>query len=221
MTTTTTPADSTKALSPKAERTRALLVSSARYVFNRDGLADARVSDIVKKSRVSHGTFYTYFTSKQDVFEHVIIEFFDEIRAAIDALSDGKSRTPYEAIHRENLAYMNVLKANARIVGLMQVHSISNEDVVTQRHREESRYFMERAEKSIRAFQERGLAYRDIDPAYVSRALGCMLEQFCIQWVTQGWEFESEAAARQLTNVWARSLGLEVPSEGLPGHSPR
>jgi AcrR family transcriptional regulator len=211
--TITTPSNATKSLSPKAERTRALLVSSARFVFNRDGLADARVSDIVKKSNVSHGTFYTYFTSKQDIFEHVIIEFFDEIRGAIDALSDGQTRTTYEAIHRENLAYMNVLKANARIVGLMLVHSISHQDAVTERHREESRYFMERAERSIRQFQDRGVAYSDIDAAYVSRALGCMLEQFCIQWVTQGWDFEIEAAARQLTNVWARSLGLEVPPE--------
>lgn len=211
--TISTPSGPTKTRTPKAERTRAVLVSSARYIFNRDGLADARVSDIVKKSRVAHGTFYTYFTSKEDVFEHVIIEFFDDIRGAIDALADGETRTPYEAIHRENLAYINVLKANARIVGLMLVHSISNEDAIATRHREESRYFMERAANSIRHFQERGLAHEDVDPVYVSRALGCMLEQFCIQWVTQGWEFDVETAARQLTNVWARSIGLEVPPE--------
>lgn len=211
--TISTPSGSTKTRTPKAERTRAALVSSARYIFNRDGLADARVSDIVKKSRVAHGTFYTYFTSKEDVFEHVIIEFFDDIRGAIDSLADGQTRTPYEAIHRENLAYINVLKANARIVGLMLVHSISSQDAITARHREESRYFMERAENSIRHFQERGLAHADVDPHYVSRALGCMLEQFCIQWVTQDWDFDVETAARQLTNVWARSIGLDVPAE--------
>lgn len=203
-------AEPTKTRSPKAERTRARLIGSARHVFNRVGLADARVSDIVKHSRVSHGTFYTYFTSKEDVFNHVVLEFFDDIRVTIEALSDGERRTPYEAIRRENLAYIKLLKANARIVGLVLMHSASD-DPIGMRYREDALYFMQRAESSIRSYQDRGLAHEDVNPTYVSRALGCMLEQFCVQWVTQGWNLDIDEAATQLTNIWARAIGLEVP----------
>ena len=52
----------------KGLRTREELVAAARRVFERDGYTGARVADIAAEAGLAHGSFYTYFSSKQDVF---------------------------------------------------------------------------------------------------------------------------------------------------------
>src|SRR4051794_2983245 len=59
-------------LTPRGRRTRSALVSAARAVFERDGFVGARVTDIAAHAGVAHGTFYTYFDSKEAVFRDVI-----------------------------------------------------------------------------------------------------------------------------------------------------
>lgn len=60
--------------SRRGTRTRAALVAAARSVFERDGYLASRVTDIADEARVAHGTFYTYFDSKAEVFAAVLHE---------------------------------------------------------------------------------------------------------------------------------------------------
>jgi len=53
---------------PRAERTRALLLDTARAVFLERGYGGTRVDDIADAAATSRATFYTYFPSKRDVF---------------------------------------------------------------------------------------------------------------------------------------------------------
>src|ERR1700722_9928197 len=57
--------------SPKGEVTRARLVKAAKEIFERDGLFDARITDIAKRAKVSYGAFYHYFDTKEQVFREV------------------------------------------------------------------------------------------------------------------------------------------------------
>ena len=47
-------------------------MAAARRVFERDGYFGARVADITAEAGVAHGSFYTYFASRQDVFVAVL-----------------------------------------------------------------------------------------------------------------------------------------------------
>ena len=59
----------------RAARGRAqALVEAARRVFERDGFLEARITDITAEAGVAAGTFYTYFTSKEDAFAAVMEE---------------------------------------------------------------------------------------------------------------------------------------------------
>ena len=51
--------------------TRARLVEAAKEVFERDGFLEARITDISKQAGVSHGAYYHYFTSKEELFREV------------------------------------------------------------------------------------------------------------------------------------------------------
>src|SRR5690348_9883326 len=54
--------------------TRRRVRDCAVQVFRRDGLAAARIDDIVKAARVSRGTFYFHFPTKEDVIVELLGE---------------------------------------------------------------------------------------------------------------------------------------------------
>jgi AcrR family transcriptional regulator len=68
------------------EETRRRVRDCALAVFRRDGLAAARIDDIVKGARVSRGTFYFHFPTKEDVIVEILQEAEHRIAAAIAKL---------------------------------------------------------------------------------------------------------------------------------------
>ena len=58
-------------LTARAARTRDALIRAARSLFESQGYLDTNVNDIAKLARVAHGTFYTYFSSKEEIFQEV------------------------------------------------------------------------------------------------------------------------------------------------------
>src|SRR5580704_3768876 len=73
------------------EETRARLRDSALAVFRRDGLAAARIEDIVKAAHVSRGTFYFHFPTKEDVIVEMLGEAENRIAESIARLPKSAS----------------------------------------------------------------------------------------------------------------------------------
>jgi AcrR family transcriptional regulator len=76
-----------RALQARGQRTRQRLLDAAAEVFDRIGYHAARVDDIVAAAESSHGTFYLYFTSKEDLFEQLVGEVATELRGLIGELA--------------------------------------------------------------------------------------------------------------------------------------
>jgi AcrR family transcriptional regulator len=55
-------------------------------VFAKRGYHSARVDDIVKGAKTSHGTFYLYFGNKEDLFRALAEEVTTEMRTLADAM---------------------------------------------------------------------------------------------------------------------------------------
>jgi AcrR family transcriptional regulator len=64
------------------------LLDAAMVVFSRRGYHAARVDDIVKVARTSHGTFYLYFSNKEDLLRALISEAADVVAALDTALDE-------------------------------------------------------------------------------------------------------------------------------------
>jgi AcrR family transcriptional regulator len=60
------------------------LLDAGTQVFAMRGYHAARVDDIVKLARTSHGTFYLYFSNKEDLFRALT----DEVAAAMHKLAE-------------------------------------------------------------------------------------------------------------------------------------
>ncbi|HLI75014.1 MAG TPA: TetR/AcrR family transcriptional regulator [Acidimicrobiales bacterium] len=77
---------SKRALRTQGRKTMRKLLDAAMVVFNRRGYHAARVDDIVKVARTSHGTFYLYFSNKEDLLRALVAEAGEEVAALDHAL---------------------------------------------------------------------------------------------------------------------------------------
>jgi len=92
-------------LTARGARTRAALVKAARALFERQGYLDTNVGDIAKRTRVAHGTFYTYFTSKEEIFAEVSEELQHQLLAVAE--NEQYGLTKRDIGHNINF-FMNV-----------------------------------------------------------------------------------------------------------------
>lgn len=70
-----------RALRARGQRTMRRLIDAGITVFARHGYHAARVDDIVKAAKTSHGTFYLYFSSKEDLLAAVVADVAEELAA--------------------------------------------------------------------------------------------------------------------------------------------
>jgi len=78
-----------RTLRAQGRRTRAKLLNAAMDVFAERGYHSARVDDIVRSARTSHGTFYLYFANKEELFATLAGEVataFDVVAAQLPTL---------------------------------------------------------------------------------------------------------------------------------------
>ncbi len=67
-------------LRQQGRKTLQNLLDAALEVFDERGYHGARVDDIAKLAKTSHGTFYLYFASKEDLFQTLVTDVTEEMR---------------------------------------------------------------------------------------------------------------------------------------------
>ena len=75
-----------RVLRARGQKTRARLLGAGATVFARRGFHAARVDDVVEMARSSHGTFYLYFSSKEDLFDQLVAQVATDLDALVDEL---------------------------------------------------------------------------------------------------------------------------------------
>jgi AcrR family transcriptional regulator len=193
--------------SRKGAATRARLLEAAKGVFEDAGFREARIADIAERAGVSHGSFYHYFDSKEQIFREVA----DAQEALLTASSDDGEPPPpseYERILRANRLYLQRYRDNGRIMGVIEEVSRYDAHVNEARMRRQ-RHFAQRAERAIRRLRDAGAADPDVDPEIASVALGSMVGRFAELWLIEDWgKFDFDAVVEQMTRLWANAIGL-------------
>ncbi|MGV0739739.1 TetR/AcrR family transcriptional regulator [Mycobacterium syngnathidarum] len=195
----------------RGRRTRAALVGAARAVFEDMGYTSARIADIVKTARVSYGSFYHYFESKESVLLEVLTvvagEMFLASRVPEDAPDDAVGR-----IEAGNRRYFAVISRNARLMSVIE--EMAFRDATMLRLKLTIREpFVQRNEAGIRRLQERGAADPTVDARMAAIALGGMVEHLAQLRFIHGVDVDDEQAIATLTDVWARGIGLRPEVE--------
>src|SRR5919199_4433900 len=73
-------------LRAQGRKTMRRLLDAGMTVFEKRGYHAARVDDIVKVAKTSHGTFYLYFANKEDLFRALALDVAEEVSALSETL---------------------------------------------------------------------------------------------------------------------------------------
>jgi AcrR family transcriptional regulator len=200
--------------SKRSERTRAALLQEARKVFNRTGFHDAKIADIVEGASTAHGTFYTHFDSKEDVFLAVLADVLEESFAVTGSVDTGASTAPIDRIAVATRRYLEFYAANARVLASIDQLATVDERFASLRLKTR-RAYIERTAAAIDRWQRQGLADGDVDGEQLAAALGAMAERMAyLGCVFQDGPTDIDEMLAVSNHVWASALGLEqrVPS---------
>ena len=78
---------------PRGERTRRKILDAALVEFGERGFSDSSIVGITARARVALGTFYTYFTSKDEVFRALVGDMSAQVRDAVAPAIEGATDT--------------------------------------------------------------------------------------------------------------------------------
>jgi len=196
-------------MSPKGQRTRAALLRAARTVFERDGLIHARVADITREAGMSHGAFYTYFDSKDDIFRVLITDVMDGIWHTRVSTDGQTGLSAYARIERSNRHFIKVYRENAALFGLHEQGAAYDQTIREHRNLVRRRS-VERVRISIERMQAEGMVRDDVEAGLTAHALVSMVSNCCYFWLVMGeGDFDDEEAAQTLTKLWASALHLQ------------
>jgi AcrR family transcriptional regulator len=198
----------TAPLTARGARTRSTLVKAARSLFEKHGYLDTNVGDIAERARVAHGTFYTYFSSKEEIFAEVA----DSLLHDFQRIADEEPHVPAsghvsERIERANRGYLKAYEVNARMMAVLEQVATFNARLAAVR-RSSRRFWVQRGAESIRRWQQHGMVDERIDPAYAASALGSMVDRSAYVWIVLGEPYDRDEAVIQLTRLYCNALGI-------------
>lgn len=196
--------------STKGARTRTRLLEAAKAVFEDAGFLNARISDIAERAGLSHGSFYHYFESKEQIFREVAAIVDDELGAPLGdvVLAPATGLSPAERLREGVRLHFEAYRAEARIMGIIEQVSRYDEPVAAMmlgRHRQ----YSEQVADSIRELQRRGLADPSLDPDVAAAGIGALTGRFAELWLVQGAiECSMETVVEQVTKLIVNALGI-------------
>lgn len=87
------------------EHTRKNLIETALQVFSYQGISATNTADLAKKAKVSHGTIFLHFPTRDDLIFAVMNEFGDRLATKFDAVAKHqKGITGVLKAHLQTLA---------------------------------------------------------------------------------------------------------------------
>jgi AcrR family transcriptional regulator len=202
--------------SSKGTRTRERLVEAAKEIFEQHGFLEARISDIAERAGQSHGSFYYYFDSKEEIFREVAAAVDAQLFAPLGDVILAHSGLPPEQRVREAMRrHFESYRREARIMGLIEHVSRFDPEVNALRLARHKRY-TEQVADTIRQLQRKKLADPNLDPLLTAAALGALTYRFAEMWLVHGAiDCSMEHAVEQCSQLFANAIRLR---ESKPKH---
>jgi len=199
--------------SRKGTQTRARLLEAAKLVFEEDGFLEARITDIADRAGLSHGSFYHYFESKEEVFREVAEAQEERLtgHAVVDSglLDASTGTTVWDRLRASNHRYLEEYRDEARIMGVIEQVSRYDPHVQSARAARQEHY-LAKAEDSIAQLQHLGRADPELHPRLAAQALSAMVGRFAELWLVQGGlDCSFDEGVDVVTRLCINALGLQ------------
>lgn len=203
------PPNTNRGSTSRGSRTRTRLLQVATEVFAEHGYHEASIVKITTAAQVAQGTFYLYFSSKQQVFEEVVRDLNSRVRRAMHEASSAQ-RGRLAAERAGFGAFFRFTAQNPALYRIMRQAEFVAPDVLHVHYETIARGYI----SGLTSAQERGEVAPDLDPEVTAWALMGIGELVGMRWVT--WS-ESDAAPQDLPPEVFESIMLLIERALAPG----
>jgi AcrR family transcriptional regulator len=107
---------SPRRLTPKSDRTRALILDAARTAFARKGFSGVTISDITDLAAVTRANFYYYFSDKTELFIELGTDTYHQALAVVDGFMEQGSPPNKDDVEAWVAGYFDYLDRNGAFV---------------------------------------------------------------------------------------------------------
>lgn len=171
------------------------------------GYSNATVSDIVRAAGGSRASFYSYFTSADDVLEELVRELADELfEASTRPLEPGDA--PFETLVSTIRQFMHAYGERAPLLAVLDQATVASDAFRSVRLQIRMRFA-----DAIAAAIGRRPTLPDADgleTTTMAVALGGMVEDMARGRYLLGHDIDEDEAVHTLAVLWARAIGLPV-----------
>lgn len=191
----------------RGRRTRSALLAAGRELFEEFGFAAVGIDAVAHRARVSHGTFYTWFDSKETLLREIITGVAEDIFSATSIGTRLPADAAYARIEAANRSFLRAVTRHARILRVLDSLADTREDFRLLRL-EMRESFVQRGMEGLIRLQELGLADPLLPPRATASALGAMVESFAHLWQDPVEGLDEAATVDVLSRLWAGAIGL-------------
>lgn len=145
----------------KTTKRREDIIESAIHLFREKGFDDTSISDIIQHASAGRGTFYAYFTNKEELF----FECADQVLKEIDRDMQEIQNEP-DMHHKLNLRYIyfkSIYPRASDMINLIRGASVSGLEVFTTKLDQIMQNLISPVAEDITKGIEKGL-FRNTDP---------------------------------------------------------
>jgi AcrR family transcriptional regulator len=182
-----------RALSQRGTRTRQRVLEAAEAVFSEHGYHEASIVKITEAAGVGQGTFYLYFSSKQEAFDELVRDLNRRVRHAMkEASSQGKTRLEAELLGFR--AYFRFTAEHPALYRIIRQAEFVSPEMLRYHYDRLSAGYVEGLREAIE-----GGEIADLDPEVAAWALMGMGELIGMRWIL--WEEVGEMPKGVLEEV--------------------
>ncbi|PJO44626.1 TetR/AcrR family transcriptional regulator [Lysinibacillus xylanilyticus] len=104
----------------KKKRKRSTILEAAIKLYSENGFAETKVAEIAKEAGVSFGTVFTYFNSKEELYEAAILEPLEEIKPYFIEIEERFKGEPLEIIKEMIDCHVQLFATRSEYLRLIQ-----------------------------------------------------------------------------------------------------
>jgi AcrR family transcriptional regulator len=106
------------------------LLEAGLAEFDEKGFQAVRVDDVVRRAQISHGTFYLYFSNKEDLFKTLLRDALDDMALVTDAFPVvTRNEAGRVALQHWVHQFCNTYAAHAAVIRTLSQAEIVGENV--------------------------------------------------------------------------------------------
>lgn len=189
-------------LRAQGRKTMRRLLDAAMVVFEKRGYHAARVDDIVKLAKTSHGTFYLYFANKEDLFQALASDVGEQTLALTDNLGAiGPDEAGYQELRAFLERFGELYRAYGPVIRVWTEAEVQGEAVGRM-----GTELLTGVSAALAKRVARGPGAGKVDPQIAATAFLAMIERFHYYVLSRQIDFDNDAVLDTLATFAHRGL---------------